>query len=326
MHMIRIGIVGYGNLGKSVEAAIAKNPDMELAAIFSRRPSSSVKTQGNVPIISVSKALEWKHKIDVMILCGGSAADLPEQGPLFAKDFNTVDSFDTHALIPEYFNTMDAIAKANDNLSLVSCGWDPGIFSLARSLFGSILPDGKDYTFWGKGVSQGHSDAIRQIKGVLDARQYTIPIEEALEAARSDKQPELATREKHFRVCYVVAEDDADKDTIRQSIVTMPYYFSDYNTSVTFITAEEMSAKHSSLPHGGFVIRNGKTSENISQVAELSLKLDSNPQFTASVLVAYSRAVSRMKSQGTTGALTVLDIPVSYLSPLSGDDLRKNLL
>lgn len=323
---MRLGIVGYGNLGKSVEIAITKNPDMELAAIFSRRPSSVIKTCIDVPVISISNASDWRDRIDIMILCGGSAADLPSQGPVFAKDFNTVDSFDTHALIPEYFNTMDRIAKENGNISLISCGWDPGIFSLARSLFGSILPDGKDYTFWGKGVSQGHSDAIRQIEGVEDARQYTIPVDEALEAARSDKQPSLTTREKHFRVCFIVPKKDADREVIRQAIVTMPYYFSDYNTTVTFITSEEMSLKHSALPHGGFVIRNGNTSDNVSQVAELSLKLDSNPQFTASVLVAYSRALFRMKNQGTTGAVTVLDIPVSYLSPLSGDELRKNLL
>lgn len=323
---MKLGIVGYGNLGKAIEKAILKNPDMELAAIFTRRSAGDLKSVSGAPVLSTEDTMNWKGRIDIMILCGGSATDLPEQGPVYAKDFDTVDSFDTHARIPEYFAKMNSIAKENTNLCLISCGWDPGLFSLARVLFGSVIPDGKDYTFWGKGVSQGHSDAIRRIEGVQDARQYTVPVDSALQAARSGQHPELTTRQKHTRECYVVAKEGADQEAIRNAIVTMPNYFADYDTTVHFISKEELDLNHAALPHGGFVIRSGETSEGVSQVAEFSLKLDSNPEFTSSVLVAYARAIHRMKMEGKTGAVTVLDIPIAYLSPKSGEELRKELL
>ncbi len=323
--MIRIGINGYGNLGKGVELAIQKNPDMELVAIFSRRATNNATTSTGVKLVNVSEIENYKDKIDVMILCGGSATDLPIQGPMMAKLFNTVDSFDTHAKIPEYFHCVNEVCKASNTLSLISCGWDPGLFSLARCLFQSIIPDGKDYTFWGKGVSQGHSDAIRRIEGVQDARQYTIPNKEAIELAKSDQCPELSTRQKHERECYVVAKEGANLEEIQKAIVTMPNYFAEYNTKVHFITQEEMDLHHHGLPHGGFVIRNGTTSNGTKQVAQLSLDLDSNPEFTASVLVAYARAIYRM-STTQSGAVTVLDIPFSLLHPLDQKDLYKELL
>lgn len=323
---MKIGIVGYGNLGKGVELALAHNPDMHLEAVFTRRPSGSIKAASGAPVLSVAEAPACKGRIDVLILCGGSATDLPEQGPAFAADFCTVDSFDTHAKIPQYFAAMDEVARRAGTLSLISGGWDPGLFSLARTLFGSILPDGADYTFWGKGVSQGHSDAIRRIPGVLDARQYTIPVPEALSQARSDARPVLTTRQKHVRDCYVVAAADADREAIRTAITTMPDYFADYDTTVTFISKEELDRDHAGLPHGGFVIRSGMTAPGINQVAELSLKLDSNPQFTAGVLVACARAVHRLHAAGMRGAISMLDVPFAALSPKSGEALRKELL
>lgn len=327
--MMRIGILGYGNLGRGVEAAIRQNPDMELAAVFTRRNPDSVKilTPG-VPVLSVRQAEEMQDKIDVMILCGGSATDLPEQTPAFAKRFHVVDSFDTHAKVPEHFAAVDAAAKAGGKVGIISVGWDPGMFSLSRMYAGAVLSDGKDYTFWGKGVSQGHSDAIRRIDGVKDARQYTVPVPEALEAVRNGENPELSTRQKHTRECFVVAEEGADLKKIEQEIKTMPNYFADYDTTVTFITEEEMKRDHSALPHGGVVIRSGKTGWNgeHKHVIEYSLTLDSNPEFTASVIVAYARAAYRMGQEGMCGCKTVLDIPPAYLSPLSGEELRKTLL
>ncbi|MDN5315492.1 MAG: diaminopimelate dehydrogenase [Clostridiales bacterium] len=324
--MIRIGLAGYGNLGKGVEQAIKKYADMSLEAVFTRRDPSSLELASDTPAVSMSEISKWQDKIDVLILCGGSATDLPEQGPELASMFNTVDSFDTHARIPEYFESVNYKALEGDHLSLISCGWDPGLFSLSRVLFNSILPDGQDYTFWGKGVSQGHSDAIRRIPGVIDARQYTIPSEDAITAASSKDRPQLTTREKHRRECYVAVEDSADKALIEKTIVEMPNYFADYDTTVNFISLEELKSVHGGLPHGGFVIRNGETSENTTQVAQLSLKLDSNPEFTASVLTAYARAIYRMSQQGRRGAVTVFDIPVGLLSPMSAADLRKDYL
>lgn len=324
--MIRIAINGYGNLGRGVEKAILKNPDMTLVGIFSRRGKEGMTSDLGYPIISLNEVENYKDKIDVMILCGGSATDLPVQGPAMAKLFNTVDSFDTHAKIPTYFEEMDEMAKAHEHLSLISCGWDPGLFSLARALFSSVLPDGKDYTFWGKGVSQGHSDAIRRIEGVLDARQYTVPVQEAVTRACSSERPDLTTREKHTRECYVVAKEGADLKRIEKEIKEMPNYFADYDTTVTFISQEELHTKHQGLPHGGFVIRNGKTSVDTTQIAELRLNLDSNPEFTSSVLVAYARAVVRMAQEGSTGAVTVIDIPFAKLSLKDGATLRKELI
>jgi diaminopimelate dehydrogenase len=325
-HKIRIGIAGYGNLGKGLEQAVKQNPDLELAVILTRRDLASIHPDCAAPVASLADAADWQGKVDVMILCGGSATDLPEQGPALAALFNTVDSFDTHAHIPAYFAQMDQIARANDHLSLISCGWDPGLFSIARALFGSVLPSGQDHTFWGKGVSQGHSDAIRRIPGVLDARQYTIPLESALLAARSHESKPLTTREKHRRECYVAAAPGADLSAIEQAIVTMPAYFADYDTTVNFISLDELKEKHDRLPHGGFVIRNGETSPGICQVAEFSLHLDSNPEFTSSVLAAYARAVFRMAQNGRRGAMTVLDVPIAELSPLSPGQLRHDLL
>ena len=327
--MIRIGILGYGNLGKGVESAICQNPDMELAAVFTRRNPEDLKIRmENVPVLSDSKLPEMKDKIDVLILCGGSATDLPKQTPEYAKYFNVVDSFDTHAKIPQHFEAVDKAAKENGTTAMISVGWDPGMFSLNRLYGNVILPEGKDYTFWGKGVSQGHSDAIRRIEGVKDAKQYTIPVEEALEAVRSGSNPELTTRQKHIRECFVVAEDGVDKTKIEETIKTMPNYFADYDTIVHFITEEELSKNHSGIPHGGFVLRSGVTGmdKEHKHLIEYSLKLDSNPEFTASVIVAYARAAYRMSKEGMKGCKTVFDVPPAYLSPLSGEELRKNLL
>ena len=326
---IRIGIFGYGNLGRGVESAIRQNPDMELAAVFTRRDPATMKirTEG-VPVYHADKAPEFADKIDVMILCGGSATDLPVQTPALAKYFNVVDSFDTHAKIPEHFAAVDAVANESGKVGIISVGWDPGMFSLNR-LFGNvILPDGKDYTFWGKGVSQGHSDAIRRVEGVADGKQYTIPVESALEAVRSGNNPELTTREKHTRECFVVAKEGADKAKIEETIKTMPNYFADYDTTVNFISQEELNEKHGGIPHGGFVIRSGKTGfeGEHTHIIEYSLKLDSNPEFTSSVIVAYARAAYRMNKEGMKGCKTVFDVAPAYLSPKTGAELRKELL
>ena len=326
---IRIGIMGYGNLGRGIECAIKQNDDMELAAVFTRRDPETVKimTEG-VRVYRAEEAASMKDDIDVMILCGGSATDLPSQTPEYVKYFNVIDSFDTHAKIPEHFAAVDAAAKASGKIGIISVGWDPGMFSLNRLYANAILPDGRDYTFWGKGVSQGHSDAIRRIDGVVDARQYTVPVESALEAVRSGSNPELSTREKHTRECYVVAAEGADKARIENEIKTMPNYFADYDTTVHFISAEELKANHSGIPHGGFVIRCGKTGMNgeNDHIIEYSLKLDSNPEFTSSVLVAYARAAYRLNKEGVSGGKTVFDIAPAYLTAQSGEELRKHLL
>ncbi len=326
---IRIGILGYGNLGRGVECAINHNPDTELVAVFTRRDpdSLSLLTPG-AKAYSIEKAIEMKDDIDVMILCGGSATDLPVQTPKFAEYFNVVDSFDTHAKINDHFDTVDVTAKQGDKIGVISVGWDPGMFSVNRLYSNAILPNGADYTFWGKGVSQGHSDAIRRISGVVDARQYTIPIDSALSAVRSGSNPSLSTREKHTRECFVVVEDGADKAAIEKEIVTMPNYFSDYDTTVHFISKEELMRDHAGIPHGGFVIRSGSTDAagDVKHVIEYSLKLDSNPEFTSSVMVAYARAAYRMNKEGQSGCKTIFDIPPSYLSPLSDKELRGNLL
>lgn len=327
--MTRIGIVGYGNLGKGVEAAISKANDMELKAVFTRRNPDNVNIKTpNVNVYSLDDAANYKNDIDVMIVCGGSATDLPTMTPAIAKDFNVIDSFDTHARIPEHFANVDSAAKAAGKTALISCGWDPGMFSLNRLYANSILLDGKDYTFWGKGVSQGHSDAVRRIEGVVDARQYTIPVDAALEKVRNGENPELTTREKHTRFVYVVAAEGADKAKIEKEIVEMPNYFSDYDTTVNFITKEEMDANHAGLPHGGCVIRTGVTGFNNENkhVIEYKLTLDSNPEFTASVLVAYARAVDRMNKKGDTGCKTVFDVAPAMLSPLSGEEIRAHML
>ena len=326
---MKIGIMGYGNLGRGIECAIRQNEDMELAAVFTRRDPETVSilTEG-VTVYPVEKAIEMKDQIDVLILCGGSATDLPEQTKEYAKYFNVVDSFDTHARIPEHFANVDAAAKENGNIALISAGWAPGMFSLNRLYGNAILPEGKDYTFWGKGVSQGHSDAIRRVEGVANGKQYTVPVEAALEAVRSCSNPDLTTREKHTRECFVVAEEGADKDKIAETIKNMPNYFSDYDTTVNFITEEELEKNHSGIPHGGFVIRSGRTGwekEN-THIVEYRLKLDSNPEFTASVIVAYARAIFAMKQDGMTGCKTVFDVAPAYLSPLSGEELRATLL
>lgn len=326
---MKIGIVGYGNLGKGVESAVQQNDDMELMGIFTRRDPSSVKPVGaNVEVYHMDDLDTMKDQIDVLILCGGSATDLPKMTPQLAKDFNVIDSFDTHAKIPEHFAAVDAAAKAGGKLAIISVGWDPGMFSLNRALAQAILPKGKDYTFWGKGVSQGHSDALRRIEGVVDARQYTIPVDAALDQVRSGKTPELTTREKHTRLCYVVAEDGADTEKIEREIVTMPHYFDEYDTEVNFISADEMKKDHSSLPHGGIVLRSGKTgfNEESTQIIEYRLQLDSNPEFTASVLVAYARAAYRLHEEGQTGCLTVFDVAPRYLINMSAEDMRSNLL
>ena len=326
---IKIGIAGYGNLGRGVECAVKQNPDMTLAAVFTRRNPEDVQilTEG-VPVCRIADAAEWKDKIDVMIICGGSATDLPEQTPALARMFNVIDSFDTHARIPEHFANVDAAAKEGGKTGIISVGWDPGMFSLNRLYANAILPDGKDYTFWGKGVSQGHSDAVRRVAGVKDARQYTIPVESALEAVRAGENPELSTREKHTRECFVVLEEGADAAKVEEEIRTMPNYFADYDTTVHFISEEELQKNHSGIPHGGFVLRSGKTGwdgEN-SHLIEYSLKLDSNPEFTASVLVAYARAASRLSQEGVSGCKTVFDIAPAYLSEKSGEELRKMML
>ena len=326
---IRIGILGYGNLGRGVECAIKHNPDLELAAVFTRRDPASVKIlTETAKVYHVDEAVKMKEDIDVMILCGGSATDLPVQTPEYAKYFNVVDSFDTHAKIPEHFAAVDKAAKENGKTALISAGWDPGMFSLNRLYANAIMPEGKDYTFWGKGVSQGHSDAVRRIKGVIDARQYTIPVEKALEAVRNGENPELTTREKHTREVFVVAAEGADKAKIENEIKTMPNYFDEYDTTVHFITEEEMKRDHAGLPHGGFVIRTGKTGWNDehNHVIEYSLKLDSNPEFTSSVIAAYARAVYRLNKEGQTGCKTVFDIAPAYLSAQSSEELRAHML
>ena len=326
---IRIGILGYGNLGRGVECAIKQNDDMSLAAVFTRRDPEAVNilTEG-VPVCRIEDADKWKDKIDVLILCGGSATDLPEQTPEFARMFNVIDSFDTHAKIPEHYANVDAAAKEGGHVGIISVGWDPGMFSLNRLYANAILPDGKDYTFWGKGVSQGHSDAIRRVAGVKDAKQYTIPVDAALEAVRNGENPELTTRQKHTRECFVVLEEGADAAKVEEEIKTMPNYFSDYDTTVHFISEEELKRDHSGIPHGGFVLRSGKTGwegEN-SHLIEYSLKLDSNPEFTSSVLVAYARAAYKLSSEGVTGCRTVFDIAPAYLSAKSDEELRKSML
>ena len=326
---IRIGIYGYGNLGRGVESAIRQNPDMELKAVFTRRDPAALKIRTeNVPVVSAADVDQWTDKIDVMILCGGSATDLPVQTPALAEKFTLINSFDTHAKIPAHFAATDAAAKAAGKVALISCGWDPGLFSLARLYAGCVLPDGKDETFWGRGVSQGHSDAIRRIDGVLDARQYTVPIPEAMERVRSGEQPVLTPREKHLRECWVVAAPGADKDRIEHEIRTMPYYFDEYDTTVHFISAEELAEKHSGMPHGGTVLRSGKTGWDGTnkETIEFSLRLDSNPEFTGSVLTAYARAVHRLSLEGASGCKTVFDIPPAYLSAESGEALRAHLL
>ena len=325
----RIGIYGYGNLGRGVESAIRQNDDMELVAVFTRRDPSTLKinTDG-VPVLHTDDAPNMADKIDVMILCGGSATDLPVQTPALAEYFNVVDSFDNHSKIPEHFDRVNTAAKESGKVALISVGWDPGMFSLNRLLGNCILPDGRDYTFWGKGVSQGHSDAIRRIEGVADAKQYTIPVESALEAVRAGKNPELTTREKHTRECFVVAKEGADLARIENEIKTMPAYFADYDTTVHFISAEELRRDHSEIPHGGFVIRSGKTGFDLSHshIIEYSLKLDSNPEFTSSVIVAYARAAHRLAREGQSGCKTVFDVPPAYLSPKSGEELRRSML
>ncbi len=326
---MKIGIVGYGNLGRGVECAIKDNPDTELVAVFTRRDPAKVKIQmPGVPVLHVDNAKDWVGKIDVMILCGGSATDLPTQTPEYAKLFNVVDSFDTHAKIPEHFANVDAAAKASGHVAVISVGWDPGLFSLARAYANAILPDGKDYTFWGKGVSQGHSDAIRRVKGVKNAKQYTVPIDSALEAVRSGQNPELTTRQRHLRECYVVLEEGANASEVENAIKTMPNYFADYDTVVNFISEEELLTKHAGLAHGGFVIRSGKTgmAKENNHIIEFNLKLDSNPEFTTSVLVAYARAAYRLNLEGNNGCKTVFDIAPKYLSAQSNEDLRAHML
>ncbi len=325
---MKIAIYGYGNLGCGVEAAMKYNPDCELVGVFTRRDPATVQTRTGVPVYAAADIPAFKDTLDVLILCGGSATDLPTLTPALAKDFCVVDSFDTHASIPAHFASVDKVARENGTLCLISAGWDPGMFSIARTYAQAILPDGQDYTFWGRGVSQGHSDAIRRIPGVVDARQYTVPVPAAREAVKAGENPTLTTRDKHTRACYVVAAEGADKEAIREAIVTMPNYFADYDTTVTFISADEMARDHAGLPHGGEVIRNGRTGlagEHTHTVA-YSLRLDSNPEFTASALVAFARAVVRMKERGRTGCLTVFDVAPADLSPLSGEELRAHLL
>jgi len=324
--MIRIGILGYGNLGKGTELAIKQNPDMELVAIFTRRNPESLSVQTNVPVINIQEIEQWKDKIDVMILCGGSATDLPEQGPKYAEMFNTIDSFDTHAKVHEYYNKVNDSALKGNKVSIISVGWDPGLFSLNRLYAESILPEGNTYTFWGKGVSQGHSDAIRRINGVKNAVQYTIPIEEAVASVRSGNNPNFKTREKHLRECYVVLEDGADSKKVEQEIKEMPNYFADYDTVVHFISEEELKTNHSGMPHGGFVIRSGNTGSGTKQIIEYSLKLESNPEFTSSVLLAYARAAYRLHQKGEMGAKTVLDIPPAMLSTKNNEELLKTII
>ena len=321
---IRVAICGYGNLGKGVESEIRKNDDMELVCIISRRDNIQIKS--DVPVVSVNDVEDWKGKIDVVILCGGSATDLPVQGPQFAKLFNTIDSFDTHAKIPEYYENMNDMNIKNDTMSIISVGWDPGLFSVNRAYMNAILPFGETYTFWGTGVSQGHSDAIRRIEGVKNAIQYTIPYDSAVESARSGENPNLTVREKHYRECYVVLDEGADKDKVENEIKTMPNYFDEYNTIVNFISEEELLKNHNKMPHGGFVIRSGKTGDSTKQVMEYSLKLDSNPEFTASVLLCYARALNTLYKKDERGCKTVLDIPPVLLSKEERTDLIKKIL
>lgn len=326
---IRIGILGYGNLGRGVECAIKQNPDLELAGVFTRRAPDTVNIlTENIVVDSIDHIENYQEKIDVLILCGGSATDLPVQTPQFAKMFHVVDSFDTHAKIPEHFERVNQAAKSGGKIAIISSGWDPGMFSLNRLYAGAVLPDGQDYTFWGKGVSQGHSDAIRRVEGVKNAKQYTIPVDKALAAVRNGEKPQLTTREKHLRECFVVAEEGADLAYIENVIKTMPDYFADYDTIIHFISEEELAREHSGIPHGGFVIRSGKTGWNHehSHIIEYSLKLDSNPEFTASVLVAYARAAYRMGQEGMSGCKTVFDVAPAYLSTMSGEEMRKQLL
>ncbi len=324
---IRLGIVGYGNLGKGAIKAIQQTQDMDLVAVFSRRdPKDLNLNDPNVKSVHISSASDYKEEIDVMLLCGGSATDLPEQTPHFASMFNTVDSFDTHAKIPEFYQSVNEVATKNNTTAIISVGWDPGLFSINRVMADAILPNGENYTFWGKGLSQGHSDAVRRVKGVKNGVQYTIPSQDAMDKVRSGANPELTTAEKHTRVCYVVPEEGADKAAIENEIKTMPNYFADYHTDVHFITEEEFNRDHTKAPHGGFVIRGGNTGENNKQIYEFSLKLDSNPEFTASVLVAYARAAYRLNQEKQFGAKTVFDIAPSYISPRSAEELRKDYL
>ena len=326
MKKIRVAIAGYGNLGRGVELAVGAAPDMELVALFTRRDPESVKTASGVKVYPMAAAGEMKDDIDVCILCGGSANDLPEQTPELAKYFNVIDSFDTHARIPEHFKRVDEVCRAAGKVGMISVGWDPGMFSLMRLLGGAVLPTGEDYTFWGRGISQGHSDAIRRIPGVVDARQYTVPKEEALARVLGGESPALTTREKHLRECYVVAEDGADKEAIKEAIVTMPNYFADYDTVVNFITLEELRRDHAGIPHGGRVIRTGRTGQRNTHVIEYKLKLDSNPEFTASVITAYARATYRLANEGEVGCKTVFDIAPKYLYPETPDFQREHLL
>ena len=326
--MIKVGLYGYGNIAKGVECAVKQNKDMEVTCVFTRRNPETVSTISGANVYKTDDVLNHKDEVDVLVMCGGSATDLPEQTPAMAEHFNVVDSFDTHKRIPEHFANVDAAAKKSGKIGIISVGWDPGMFSLNR-LYGScILPDGADYTFWGKGVSQGHSDAIRRVEGVIDARQYTIPVEEALEAVRSGSEPKLTTRQKHTRECFVVAEEGADLERIKNEIVTMKNYFDEYDTTVNFISQEELDRDHKGIPHGGFVIRTGKTGKDLehNHVIEYSLKLDSNPEFTSSVIVAFVRAAYRLNKEGQSGCKTVFDIPPAYLSVKSGEELRKEML
>lgn len=325
---IRVAIMGYGNLGRGIESAVRQNDDMELVAVFTRRDPQTVKVAGEVPVYRVEELLNKKDDIDVLMMCGGSATDLPKQTAQYAKFFNVVDSFDTHAKIPEHFANVDLAAKEGGKIAMISVGWDPGMFSLNRLYANAILRDGSDYTFWGKGVSQGHSDAIRRIPGVKNAKQYTIPVESALEAVRNCENPVLTTRQKHTRECFVVAEEGADKAWIENEIKTMPNYFADYDTTVHFITEEELQRDHAGIPHGGFVLRTGKTGFDgeHNHVIEYSLKLDSNPEFTACVLIAYARAAYRMQKEGMMGCKTVFDVAPAYLSPMTAEEMRSKLL
>ncbi len=323
---IRVGIYGYGNLGRGVELAIKNSPDMVAVGVFTRREPTSVKTQTGIPVYATNDVEKFKNDIDVLILCGGSSTDLPKQTPALVTGFNVVDSFDTHAKIPEHMQRVDEVAKASGKLALISVGWDPGLFSLARLYGGVVLPNGNDYTFWGKGVSQGHSDAIRRIEGVADAKQYTVPVESALARVRAGENPTLTTGEKHTRECFVVVKEGADKARIEREIKTMPNYFADYETTVHFVSQQELNEKHGGLPHGGVVIRSGATGENNKHVIEYSLKLDSNAEFTASVLVAFARATVRLNKEGASGCKTVFDVPPVYLSPNDRDEVIANLL
>ncbi len=324
MSKIRVGIVGYGNLGKASEMHVLNSPDMELVCIVSRR--SNIETASNVKVVHPDDVIEYKDKIDVLVLCGGSATDLPEQTPYFTKHFNTVDSYDNHSKIPEHFKNMDKVAKESNTVSIISVGWDPGIFSLNRLLGLSILPNGSGYTFYGPGVSQGHSDAVRRVEGVLDARQYTIPVEDAVNRVRNGETPTFSKREMHERHCYVVAKEGADKEEITNKIVNMPGYFADYDTFVEFVSKEDLLKNHAKLPHGGFVITSGKTSEDNQHIIEFSIKLDSNPEFTSAILVAYARAAYKMYRQGSFGCHTIMDVPLSYISTLSRDEILSRIL